>query len=565
MINSIRNITHDFFDSVKNIQIIFKVLYSIKNILNGKYQDQSLENRSLDDFLDTPYFSDQSTQIITISTDTADLPSKCTRCGAGTKQAGSRKRKKTKDIIYRVICTNKKCNASYSNIQDKTKMIGTTFDELVLGHSLREIVSIVNRKYSSKYSHVGLAGWLKKYQKLIKILTDDIACSLKFGNSWGVDETHVKLSNGQCWITAVLDEDSRFMIAYIVTEKRPNSKMIQILLSEAKITAGIPKVITSDLYIAYPKAIKKTFGEGIVEHRSIRSKTKKNTTFTVGPNHNNHIERSWRTIKRNALRNSSEWKWSEGIQHLIYYAMMHYNYIRIHSNFRTTPSVQAGYIKSFENFEEILKDASSYEKSFLFKLGDDIKFVNIRTPDHCNKIIISPKASADHKKTMNINRILEDCGFTRSRKNRGWIRKIQLIHTSTQSRNSSTVRLPARSFEICKKCNKIAVSLQEIDKQNGFRKMKDGIIRTQPRCRTCRHDKKSKKNVKNPILYSIMPIDTIASRGQSVLTYFPKHPTPKVLRSFREYVTVETSKNESYLQLTIHGRIPRQVLLTDYS
>ncbi len=82
-----------------------------------------------------------------------------------------------------MICTNKQCNASYSNIQDKTKTIGTAFDELVIGCSLREIASILDKKYFSKYSHVGIIGWSKKYQKLVKILTDDIACSLKFGNS----------------------------------------------------------------------------------------------------------------------------------------------------------------------------------------------------------------------------------------------------------------------------------------------------------------------------------------------------------------------------------------------
>ncbi len=87
---------------------------------------------------------------------------------------------------------------------------------------------------------------------------------------------------------------------------------------------------------------------------------------------------------------------------------MHYNYIRIHSNFKTTPAVTAGHVKQFKNFEDILNDAFLYEKAFLFHLKDYIKFVNIKTPDHCKEIIISPKASVDHKITKIINRILED-------------------------------------------------------------------------------------------------------------------------------------------------------------
>ena len=97
-----------------------------------------------------------------------DLPGKYKRCGAKTKRAGHRKRKKTAEIIYRVICTNNRCNASHANIQDKTQMIDTAVDELVMGRSLREIASILDKKYSNKYSHVGIIGWLKKHQKLVK-------------------------------------------------------------------------------------------------------------------------------------------------------------------------------------------------------------------------------------------------------------------------------------------------------------------------------------------------------------------------------------------------------------
>ena len=95
--------------------------------------------------------------------------------------------------------------------------------------------------------------------------------------------------------------------------------------------------------------------------------------------------------------------------------------------------------------------------------------------------------------------------------------------------------------------------------------MEDGTIRTQPRCRTCRHGKDFKENAKNTRPFSIMPIDVIANKGQSVLTFFSKYSTPKTLRNSRAFVTVETFKNESHLQLTIYGRTPRQILLTDYS
>lgn len=511
---------------------------------------RSIKTRSLDDFLNVSHTPNKRSQIIPTSTNTVILPSKCTKCGTRTKQAETGQFKKTGELIPQVICTNKQCNAKYGKIKNDVQMVGTAFDKLIIGCSLREIKDILKRKYSCTRSHVEISKWLKKYQKLTKILTDDIACSLQYGDVWEVDETYVKLSNGQCWITAVLDEDSRFIIAYIVTKKRPNGSMLETVFSEARTVAGIPKIITTDLYREYPKAIQKIFVDKNVEHRKIKGKS------FVGSNHNNYIERSWKTIKRNTLQNSSEWKDGED---RIYYAILHYNYIQIHSNFDTTPAVTAGYVKPFENFEDILNCSYSYEKAFLFNLKDYIKFVNIKTPNHCSEIIISPKASADCETTKSISQILEDCDFTFSKNKRGWVRKTPLLHILAQNRTFGIKELPERSFEICNKCAKMTISLQEIYEQNGFRRMKDGVVRTQPRCRVCRGSKIDK--ARQSTLDSIMPIDMITSKNQSTLITFPTHPISNRLRHIDTCITEDVYNNEKYLQLKIHGELPRQVFL----
>ena len=465
-------------------------------------------NKSLDDYLDILPVDERRLQVVPFTNRTNLLPSTCERCGTKTKRAGQKVRKKTGDIINRVICTNSRCSASYNEKQDPTKLVGTALDEFINGHSYRYIKKSLEKRYSCKYAASTIKNLVTRYLPLVKILTDDIACSLQFGDTWGVDETYLKMSNGSfCWVTAVLDVRNRFVIDYIISEKKPNHKNFEHLFEQAKVIANTPKIITTDLYPAYPKAIKKVFGDK-VEHRGIRSKTK---IFKSGPNHNNYIEKIWDTLKRDALRNSSELQF-EGIKNLVNYAVIHYNYIREHSNFDSTPAVAAKYVKSFKDFESIVNHALMYEKSFLWRLDKYIEMITVKTPNHCKEILISPKEYVDQPTTKSINRILEDCGFAIEKRNgrRAWVRNTPLLHLMATSKTLMR-NVPERSFEICKICNHVAASWQEILKHNGFKHM-DNTIRTQPTCRTCRHQSPHKDDGIHG-LYSTMPIEKFARDG----------------------------------------------------
>ena len=505
-------------------------------------------NRSLDDYLDISPVDEKLPQVVLSASKTNPLPSTCERCGTKTKRAGKRIRKKTGDAINRAICTNSRCGASYNEKQDSIKLVGTALDELINGHSYRHIKKSLEKRHSCKYAASTIKNWVTKYLPLVKILTDDIACSLQFGDTWDVDETHLRISNGSCWVTAVLDVKSRFIITYITTRKRPNHKELQYLFEQARVIANTPKIITTDLYLAYPKAIKKVFGDK-VEHRGIRSKTKIRSSSS---NHNNYIEKVWDILKRDALRNSSELQF-EGIKNLINYAVIHYNYIRKHSNFDSTPAVAAKYVKSFKDFENILNYALMHEKSFLWRLDKYIEMITVKTPNHCKEIIISPKKHVDQPTTKSINRILEDCGFEIEKRNgcKVWVRKTPLLHLMATSRTLMR-DIPERSFEICKICNHVTGSWQEVLKHNGFRRM-DNIIRTQPTCRRCRHQSSHKDDGMHG-LYSIMLIEKLARSGQTILTGLNEKPKTKNVKT---YVTKNMFEDKKYVQLSLFSEEPQ--------
>ena len=113
--------------------------------------------------------------------------------------------------------------------------------------------------------------------------------------------------------------------------------------------------------------------------------------------------------------------------------------------------------------------------------------------------------------------------------------------------------VPERSFEICKICNHVAGSWQEILKHNGFRHM-DKTIRTQPTCRICRHQSPQKDDGVHRF-YSIMPIEKLARKGQTVITVFSNEKSKS--KHVKTYVTKNMSEDKKYVQCTLTSEEPQ--------
>ena len=98
---------------------------------------------------------------------------------------------------------------------------------------------------------------------------------------------------------------------------------------------------------------------------------------------NNIIEATWSRIKRNM---NTVYMERGAVDDIIHYHVIHHNFIKPHfahpkmrverhgirNEVNMTPVRAAGYPFWFANFEDLIRESMSYDKSFVFKLKDDM-------------------------------------------------------------------------------------------------------------------------------------------------------------------------------------------------
>ena len=272
--------------------------------------------------------------------------------------------------------------------------------------------------------------------------------------------------------------------------------------------AGIPNVLITDKYKAYSPAVKRLertlYGKGNVKHITIRAKNVSKLHIRGGPvvngtrANNNIIEATWSRIKRSM---NTAYMEHDTASNIIHYHVIHHNFIKPHffhptveverhetrNEINKTPVMAAGYPLWFANFEEIIKESSGYDKSFVFKLKDDMLAyltVGIRGD---STVVISVKQKTPMKTIIKIDKILQtECGFKLDYKKRQWFRDIMSIPYMKATRMHNLLgKVPIQTFEICHKCGMVALTSQEVETMIGYRHSGGKWI-TQPNCHGCR-------------------------------------------------------------------------------
>ena len=461
----------------------------------------------------------------------------------------------------RYMCN--KCRGSYFDNSKKDEKnlekIGNVFDNITYGMSSRETALKMFIDWGEMVSHGSILGWSNTYNRYAKMFTDDILCCLDYGTSWGIDETIIDIRGSygpgderfareidqlrtttkndkeykkeyeklrakqvrsertanKIYLTGIIDLKTRVIIHYIITDKRPVHSQIYKLLKIATTVAGIPTIVTTDCYPAYPKAIKRwkeSLPSGNIEH--IQNKAGNQSTLHISagktaqgnPRHNNVIESTWSKLKRNMDVLGS---YENHYEHIIGYNILRYNFIRPHSGLgkitverhgktntiNMTPAMAGGYPIWFANFSELFKEAWGYDKSFVFKVGPDL-MSNLKVGVRKKEVVISVKPNVPDDTIKKIDRILQVmCGFAKDSGKEQWRRQIDSIMNMRRRRTAKLGLVPEQTFEVCNRCGVQAVTSQEISDIIGYRKTGEKII-TQPNCHKCRAELSA--NPKNP-------------------------------------------------------------------
>ena len=194
------------------------------------------------------------------------------------------------------------------------------------GIGLRPIATILKDYFGVKVSHVSVWKWNRKFSRQME-LTPQVS------DRWLVDETQLNIGGKHCWLWAVLDYETRFVIAWVLSLDRGKHNAVEVFRKARNAAKKEPREIISDGYHGYWPSVKRVFN-GRVRHII--------TDLYEGLN--NRIERFFHTFKKRV-----KWMYRFGsaltAKGFIRDFMFWYNFVRRHSTLGCTPSQAAGLCK----------------------------------------------------------------------------------------------------------------------------------------------------------------------------------------------------------------------------
>jgi len=231
-------------------------------------------------------------------------------------------------------------NVDFENMKYDPKIIALTLDLYFKGVSLRKISHHLKQFYNLNVCHKSVYNWIEKYCSIMSEYVNSIKPCV--GDVWHTDEMMVNISGEWEYLWNVIDENTRFQLASVVSKERRGRDARNVFI-KAKQNGGKrkPKYIVTDGLPSYKRAVNKEFPTNNYDTEHL---------WNVGLQHhpnNNHVERLHGTIReREKTMRGLKIESTPIIEgHRIYY-----NYIKPHKALdNKTPSEKAGIIIEGDN------------------------------------------------------------------------------------------------------------------------------------------------------------------------------------------------------------------------
>jgi len=252
---------------------------------------------------------------------------------------GKRKTKFGVKQIYKCKnCSRRFVINEIKSIGSDPKIITLVLDLYFKGLSQRKIVDHLKQFYHLSVHQTTVMRWIKRFTKLIGEYVKDL--SPETSKRWHVDEMMVKTNGEWSWIWNCMDEDTRFMLASVITKgrRRDVDDARKPLREAKKIAKEKPEVIITDGLPSYIRAFKKEF----FTLRNPRTKHVRDIHFTNPDWNNNIVERLQGTCRERekVMRGMKE---LERSQEIIDGFKIYYNFVRPHQSLNgLTPAEVAG-------------------------------------------------------------------------------------------------------------------------------------------------------------------------------------------------------------------------------
>ncbi len=261
---------------------------------------------------------------------------KCRFCGSTNIIKWCKRKTQNRSLIQRYKC--KSCRKYFTiddgffRMRNNPKKITLCIDLFYKGISTRQIQEHLQAFYPKNSSWVSIYSWIKKYSMIISKFTDNL--KLQVGKEIQIDEREFKTKGKRSWFIDCIDTKTRFMVSSNFSQTREKIEIKKVIKQARDKTGKQIEQVTTDGYLLYPKAVKKTFGYNLklnkynINHKVINA--------SQGEGFNHPIERLHNSIRQRT-------KTFRGFKNInSAYAIMngyeiYYNFIRKHQAINKRP------------------------------------------------------------------------------------------------------------------------------------------------------------------------------------------------------------------------------------
>jgi transposase-like protein len=222
-------------------------------------------------------------------------------------------------------------------------------DKYMKGSSYRQIANSLKQFHNLKVSQMSVMRWVKRYTEVISNYTQQY--TLNVSDTWHTDEQFIKVRGKVNYVWNCMDNETRFLLASNVTEKRTTANA-RTLFKKAKQTANKKaQLVITDGAFAYSQAVRKefmTYKNKNPHYRYVSLRQK--------DSNNNIVERYHGTFRQRE-KNMRCMKTLKGTNMFNKGFAIYYNFIKPHMSLDNKTHAQAGGIKFYGNWEDLMRSA----------------------------------------------------------------------------------------------------------------------------------------------------------------------------------------------------------------
>ncbi len=127
--------------------------------------------------------------------------------------------KNSKQVYFCKTCNRRFVNnIDFENMKYNPKIIALTLDLYFKGISLRKICQHLKQFYDLNICHKSVYNWIEKYVGIMNEYVNEIQPDI--GDVWHTDEMMVKIDGSWEYLWNVMDENTRFQLASVVSKER---------------------------------------------------------------------------------------------------------------------------------------------------------------------------------------------------------------------------------------------------------------------------------------------------------------------------------------------------------